>query len=450
MSVMSVQELKTLFEQLSQEYEYLVENRNRLEADCNKLKDHIEGQVQQIKQLNGDFDKLKQDYLARSGDAGRQPQAAQIAANPADQQNFAQYQQDAIQPQLQQEEQPEQDWELEVIADNDPKKVIIALLAEIVDISVICSTAFSPDGTCLAIGSDKTLRVYNIENDDFLLQYSFEDSEEGASKDKIHIRSISWTADNKQIVCGGEDGQIRIIELPSGNLVNSFVACSGEVFQVQISNNGEFFAAATGDGSLSLFSMTNNYQKLRDAMTRTSSEDKQVIATSLAISADDKIIAVGYSDNYVVFWNPKTGQRLCEQSCHNNGVYAVKFLPEYNRFVTASLDFTIKIWNIVPNAEDPEKLTLELWKTLEGHENFVLSLATDSTDTWLLSGSKDLTACLSYIDKDSAEMIYRIKAHTNSVITVAFNPKDKMFCTGSGDQSVKIWSITEEETEEPE
>ena len=442
MAIMNVNEIQTLLDQLSHEYEYLTENKNKLETDCNKLREYIEGQITQIKQLNADFDKLKQDYLQRSGDMARQPPQQQTSVPPVvpveQQQNYIQGPQDPSQQS--QEEQAEQDWELLTLVENIPRPVIINLLAEIVDISVICSTAFSPDGACLAIGSDKTLRVYNIDKDDFLLQYQLEDTEDATTN---HVRSISWTSDSKQIVCGGEDGQIRIFELSSKTLIKNFVACGGEVFQVQISNNGNYFATATGDGTLTIFSM-KNYQKIA-SMPR-ESNDNPIVATSLAISKDDRYIAVGYSDNYVVIWDTETRQSVCEQDCHDNGVYAVKFLPEYKRFVTASLDFTVKIWDIVN--QDDGTIKLDLWKKLEGHANYVLSLATDPTDTWLLSGSKDLTARLSYIE--TGEMIYSIKAHTNSVITVAFNPKGNMFCTGSGDHSVKIWSLMPEEAEEAE
>ncbi|OHT14192.1 Transcriptional repressor tup11-related protein [Tritrichomonas foetus] len=446
--IMNVQELRTLFDQLSQEYEYLTDNRTKLEADCNKLREFIDAQVTQIKQLSSDFEKLKADYIQRSNELARaqpnpqtQLQQSQNSQLPIDsQQNYASFQQEQIQQQQPQEEQPEQDWELTTLipAEKIKKPVIIALLAEIVDISVICSTAFSPDGTCLAIGSDKTIRVYNIEKDDFLLQHTLEETEEGATN---HVRSITWTADSQQIFCGGEDGQVRVFKL-EGSLVHQFQASVGEVFQVQISHDGSYFATATGDGTLSLFSMTN-YQKIA-SMPRNPSENQ--VATSLAISHDDRLIAVGYSDNVVIIWDKKTGMKVCEQACHNNGVYSVKFLPEYNRLVSASLDNSVKIWNIVKNEDGT--ITLDLWKVLDGHTNFVLSLATDPNDIWLLSGSKDLTARLSYIE--TGEMIYSIKAHSNSVITVAFSPKGDTFCTGSGDQSVKIWSLSPEETEDAE
>jgi WD40 repeat protein len=76
---------------------------------------------------------------------------------------------------------------------------VISLLAEILDVSVICSTAFSPDGNWLVVSSDKTLRVYDIDKDDFLMQHSLNDSPQ---KSTNHIRSIAWTRDSLKLICG--------------------------------------------------------------------------------------------------------------------------------------------------------------------------------------------------------------------------------------------------------
>lgn len=44
------------------EYAALLDFRNKLEADCIKLKEFIDNQIQQIHQLNDDFNKLRQEY----------------------------------------------------------------------------------------------------------------------------------------------------------------------------------------------------------------------------------------------------------------------------------------------------------------------------------------------------------------------------------------------------
>lgn len=644
MALLSKQDLRNLFDQLTNEYEYLSNNRLKLEADCKKLQEYIEDQINQIKQINTDFEKLRQEFIQRGSESSKvfnegatpyrdnqnEQNSAYMQQNSAYQQQqliqqqnignnasmqsnqmttqnqgmqiigsqqqpqsqyaneqYSQQQQQMPEQQIQ-EEDPDQGWEFSTLvsADQIHDPVIISLFAEILDTSVICSTEFSPDGTCLAIGSDKMLRVYNIENDSFLMEKMIANPSDEYDKHN-YVRSIIWTSDGNTIICGSEDSKIRSFDLskPSddgnssdiGKLTHCFEAGNGEVFQLQISKDNSFFASVTSDGSLTIYSLdssvTNendsNYLQYQILAVLTRSNDdpsKTIAATSLSISYDNKYIAVGYTDTSVVIWDAETKTPIVEQKCHSKDIYTLKFLPD-GRLVTASLDASIKIWDVsisertitkevevivqTPNEsqeenndnkdndndnenkeeekpnenenqddqtpqkaeeskDDTEKkeeteqnksenesnqteeaqkqeneevehpnennenendtnqsqketeandenrnketevvtsivkeAKLDLWREITGHTDFVLSLAVDPSGTWLLSGSKDLTARLTNLD--DGVMVYSIKAHKNSIITVCFNPNGKMFCTGSGDNYVKFWSINPEE-----
>jgi WD40 repeat protein len=173
--------------------------------------------------------------------------------------------------------------------------------------------------------------------------------------------------------------------------------------------------------------------------------DQAIVATSAAVSSDDRYIVVGYSDWHIGLWDFDTKKLLLVHSAHQLGVYAVKFVPNKQLLLTASLDQTVKIWRWRID-DDSREVSIELQTCLEGHSSYVLSLAVDPSGDLILSGSKDLTARISSIS--AGTMLYRVKGHTNSIITVAYNSKGNMFCTGSGDRSVKIWSVTPEDTED--
>ena len=426
MNILSSHQLKSLIGSLNTEFENLFENKEKLEIDCTKFKEIFETQSNHLQTINGELELLKREVLQRKVEKNV---ISNTIPTPKPQKK-----QPIITNTLV-EENNELEWDVKPLTSNIPHPVEISLLGEIIDLSVICSTSFSPDGSFLAIGSNKIIRVYNVDKDEFILNLMIDEPNDSQN----HIRSIAWTPDSRKIISGSEDHRIRVFDITTSTLITSFIAGPGEVFQVQCAYKEKFFASATGDGVFSIWNLSNFSQICsfkRDTI-------EPVVATTLSISDTDKILAVGYSDGFVVLFDTEHKRVVFERQCHPKGVYAIKYLPTSRRITTSSLDFSIRIWDV---SELDNRYDMRLVKTLEGHTNYVLSLAIDPKGKWLLSGSKDLTAKLTSLE--SGLMTYIIKAHTNSVITVSFNQNGSMFCTGSGDKSVKIWSITPEDSSE--
>ncbi|EAX95818.1 hypothetical protein TVAG_375270 [Trichomonas vaginalis G3] len=402
-----VTDAKSLLQDLSREYDELTETRNNLEKDCKALQDQIQNQIQRINDVNEDITKLRAEY---------QEQLQNIQNAKKD-------------------EQQSEGVILYLVDENTIKNpATVSQSVEIRDNSVICATCFSPNGANLAIGSDKVLRVYNFEHDCFVLEAPFADPN---TTDSIYIRSITWTPNSSQVIAGAEDHTIYIFNISqdaaspekSDPTPCARISTAGqEVFQVQCFKDGNRLAASLGDGSIQIWNI-KTMQKITQLVR---SPEKPCI--TISISNDSKIIAAGYSDGFVAFWNLETQSMIFEQNCHSMTVYSCIMLPKYNRIVTSSLDKTVKIWDIIEGG-------LSLWKTLDKHSEYVLSLALDPTENWLISGSKDMTCIITRLDE--GRMIYQLKSHENSVITVSFSPLGNMFCSGSGDMYVKIWTFTQ-------
>jgi WD40 repeat protein len=408
MATLSTRELRQMFDRVAAHYEDLTESKSALEADCARLRECIDHQVQQIRMLNSDFEKMIHSFTNRPSE----PPPPQPPPS---------------------EDPPDQDWEIEAFppAGKLARPLLISLLSEVRDTSVVCSTAFSPRGERIAIGSDRALRVYDVDRDEFQLHCAIED---GAAASN-HIRSICWARDGQALICGCEDGRVRLFLLPQGRLKHSREVAAGEVFQLAVAHCKPYFASVAADGVLSILRLSDCSVI---ATLQRELAGAPAVAICVAISADDETIAVGYGDFQVALWDADSHRLLSLTACHSSGVCAVKFVPNSQRLVTGSLDSAIKIWEIKREGSR----TLELVSTLEGHSSYVLSLAVDPTGELLVSGSKDLTAVVSSIP--TGTMLYRLKAHSNSVISVAFSSRGNLFCTGSGDQSVKVWAIARE------
>ncbi|MEH2400463.1 nSTAND1 domain-containing NTPase, partial [Nostoc sp.] len=95
---------------------------------------------------------------------------------------------------------------------------------------------------------------------------------------------------------------------------------------------------------------------------------------------------------------------------HSNYVYSVAFSPDGKTIASASADKTVKLWN----AATAKEIT-----TLKGHSNSVTSVAFSPDGKTIASASADKTVKL--WNAATAKEITTLKGHSNSVTSVAFS-----------------------------
>ena len=96
---------------------------------------------------------------------------------------------------------------------------------------------------------------------------------------------------------------------------------------------------------------------------------------------------------------------------------------------------------VTRDAEDKEvKKTLigKPLKSLHGHNHFVSSLALNSDNTKLVSGSWDKTIRLWDIPTNKSDVIF--KGHTKDVLCVGFSHDERLIFSGGMDNSLKYWN----------
>ena len=90
-------------------------------------------------------------------------------------------------------------------------------------------------------------------------------------------------------------------------------------------------------------------------------------------------------------------------------------------------DNTIKLWNVESRTEVA---------TLEGHSDYVNSVAFNSEGTLLASGSADNTIKLWNVE--SRTEVATLKGHSDCVNSVAFNSEGTLLASGSNDNTIKL------------
>ena len=117
---------------------------------------------------------------------------------------------------------------------------------------------------------------------------------------------------------------------------------------------------------------------------------------------------------------------------HTDYVWSVAFSHDSKLLASGSGagDKTIRIWDTA---------TWQLRQTLEGHTRGVWSVAFSHDSKLLASGSVSGDKAIRIWDTATWQLRQTLKGHTRGVRSVAFSHDSKLLASGSGDETIRIW-----------
>ena len=119
----------------------------------------------------------------------------------------------------------------------------------------IRSLAFSPTADLLAIGAGTSAKLLDPKIDRVVREL---DGNQGP------VRTVSFFADGKRLATGGGDGSVKLWNLNTGDVQQSFTGPKGSILDVAISHDGKWLAAACGNmDTVYLWSLEQPVQKPR-------------------------------------------------------------------------------------------------------------------------------------------------------------------------------------------
>lgn len=172
------------------------------------------------------------------------------------------------------------------------------------------------------------------------------------------------------------------------------------------------------------------------------------IITNIRFSAAPPFpLAVGTLDNAWSVVDASSGLKThqADDSAASNGhkdsVYSVDFSPDGKHLFSASLDRTVKMWELgSSSSSSSEAHKVSCSRTFTGHKDFVLDVTLTPDGKWLLSASKDRGVMIWDVETGVPHAL--LQGHKNSVIRIDVSPDGQYIATASGDMSVRIWSIS--------
>ena len=116
---------------------------------------------------------------------------------------------------------------------------------------------------------------------------------------------------------------------------------------------------------------------------------------------------------------------------HTESVGSLAFKPNSYLLASASLDKTIRIWDV------GDRNNLRHVRTLRGHTSWVSSVAWSPDGRTLASGSHDGTVRL--WNPNNGINFAVLRGHTEAAASVAWSPDGRILVSGSYDDTVRLW-----------
>ena len=209
-----------------------------------------------------------------------------------------------------------------------------------------------------------------------------------------------------------------------------------------------------------------------EALIRTQQEHGGAIIFRVSYALDGLWLVSAGSDHYASVWNVETGE-LKWTFYHAHRVYDAEFTSDGLRLATLCGDYSLNVWDLTDG--------FRLW-TVYPHSNSVMGLDISSDDTMVASCSYDYTVSLrnmadathigSYVHNahiiraqfspndlwvaaggsDGDLLMIRVSdltlvatgsGHTDSITGISWGPTGQRLCTGSYDDTVRVWSWDE-------
>ena len=114
---------------------------------------------------------------------------------------------------------------------------------------------------------------------------------------------------------------------------------------------------------------------------------------------------------------------------HTSCVIALTLTNDNKYVVSASSDYTVRIWNLLQKTQE---------NILLGHLDEVTAVVMTSDNKSIISGSRDKTIRIwNFLEKTQESVL---EGHTCSVLTVAVTSDNKYIISGAWDNTIRIWN----------
>ena len=273
------------------------------------------------------------------------------------------------------------------------------------------------------------------------------------------VGHLAFSPDGKRLVTG-DDKTWAIWDAFSGKRL--VVESSGQIVGLALSGDGRLLATGSQyEHTVKLWD-TSTAQLLRTLQGHSS------IVQALAFSSDGKLLATGSGE--AMIWEVASGKALFRLPCEEQygSINSVAFNRDASLVAVSCNGHEAKLWDVrsahlVRNISDQTMgvafspgghlattnygrvarlwdLSGNLLREFRGHEGDLTAIAFSPDGELLATGSQDNTVKIWSVS-DGQRPLITLTGHSEQITAVAFSPDGSRLATASTDKTARIWSI---------
>ncbi|MGH9100327.1 MAG: hypothetical protein ACRDV8_08875, partial [Acidimicrobiales bacterium] len=294
--------------------------------------------------------------------------------------------------------------------------------------SEVGATAFSPDGSTIAVGAtDGSLKLYSARTLASVAVFG----------DPDPVTGVAFTANGRDLVSTDSGGITRIWPLPPSSYTEP-----GDVYSLTYSSSGRYLAAGSegANGDVTIWGGTQTLRPKRLVDVSMPAGFGSAVGAA-AISPDGDVLAAANFTAAIQLFDIRDKERPTTLGAALHGskpnIEQLFFSPNGKLLLAGDDSGELRVWNV---ADPRNPRPLPTIKGAGGIQGIAFSrgtrlLATASTDK--------LVRLYNIADPQHPKLLATVGGFASYAYTTAITPNGRTLIAGSADGTIRMWSISD-------